>query len=327
MAATTLTDVIVPEVFNPYMIERTAELSALWTSGIITSVDDAVDLGDVNSQKGGKTVHMPFWQDLAGEDQILTTGANLTVNNITAAQDIAVLNARALVYGAKDLVSAIAGDDPMTAIGDLMAAKWARQQQKTLLSVLAGAFGAMAAESPAYGTLNISGLSGAAAYLDAEAFIDAVGILGDAEARLSGAMMHSATMRALKKQDLIDFIQPSDGGDPIPFYQGKRVIVDDSCPVSSGNYTTYIFGPGAIGYAEGSPKVPSEVERNALVGGGEEYLVSRRHFVLHPRGVAWVGSTAADTPTNTELATANKWDRVWEKKNVRMVRFIHKLAP
>jgi hypothetical protein len=325
MAATTLANVIIPDVFNPYVIERTAELSALWTSGIVANVD-GVDLGDVNSQQGGKTIHMPFWQDLTGADQILTTGADLTVANITAAQDIAVLNGRALVYGAKDLVAAIAGSDPMTAIGDLMAGAWARRFQQVLLNVLAGAFGAMAAESPAYGTLNIASLSGAAANIDADSMIDAMGILGDAEGALSGILMHSATLRSLKKQNLIDFIPDSRGEVEIPTYLGKRVIVDDGAPLSGSTYTTYIFGPGAIGYSEGTPKVPSEVERNALIGGGEEYLVSRRHFVLHPRGVAWTGSSAADTPTNAELATANKWTRRWEKKQIRMVRFTHKVG-
>jgi len=325
MAATVLTDVIVPEVFNPYVIERTAELSALWTSGIVAGVE-GVDLGDVNSQKGGKQVHMPFWQDLAGDDQLLDTTTNLTINPITAAQDIAVLNARALVYGAKDLVSALAGDDPMTAIGDLVADKWARRMQVSLISTLTGAFGALAAESTPKNTLNISTLSGAAAYFDAEVFIDALGLLGDAEARLTAVMVHSATFRSMKKQNLIDFIPDSRGEVNIPTYQGKRVIIDDGMPVSSGNYTTYLFGPGAIGYSEGTPKVPSETDRNPLIGGGEEYMVSRRHFVLHPRGIAWNGTPAKDTPTNAELATAGNWDRVWETKNIRMVRLIHKLA-
>jgi hypothetical protein len=130
----------------------------------------------------------------------------------------------------------------------------------------------------------------------------------------------------MKKQNLIDFIPDARGEVSIPTYLGKQVVVDDGAPVSAGNYTTYLFGPGAIGYSEGTPLVPSETDRNPLIGGGEEYLVSRRHFVLHPRGIAWIGSSAAETPTNVELATANKYDRVWEKKNVRMVRFIHKLG-
>jgi hypothetical protein len=139
--------------------------------------------------------------------------------------------------------------------------------------------------------------------------------------------VHSATLNLMLKDDLIDFVKPSDGSDDIPTYLGKRVVVDDSLPVSSGNYTSYIFGPGAIGYAEGSPKVPTETERQALVGGGTDILVNRRKFVLHPRGIRWTGSPgSAPTPTNTDLETANKWTKVWETKQIRIVRFIHKIA-
>lgn len=324
MAATTLSNVIVPEVFNPYVIERTAELSAFFASGIVGTVD-GVDLGDVNSQQGGKNVQMPFWQDLTGDDQILTTGTDLTIGNITASKDVAVLNARALVYGAKDLVSALAGDDPMAAVGTLIADKWTRQMQKALIYTLNGAMAALAAESVPKNVLDISGLSGAAAVADADSVIDAMGMLGDAEGKLTAVAMHSATERLYRKQNLIDYVLDSENK-PVAMYMGKRVIVDDSMPVSGGVYTDYFFGAGAIGYSEGTPKVGSEVERNALVGGGQEYLVSRRHFVLHPRGIKWKGTPAADTPTNAELATAGNWQRVFEPKNIRIVAFKHKNA-
>jgi hypothetical protein len=323
MAATILSDVIVPEVFRPYIIERTAELSAFWQSGIVAPVAE-LDVPD-----GGSTVKMPFWQDLVGDDQILTTSANLTVSNIEAAQDQAVVNGRALVYGAKDLAGALAGDDPMTAIGDLVAAKWARRMQAMLIATLNGSMGALAAESPSVNTLDISGLSGSLAVIDAESLIDAGGQLGDAETSLTALAMHSATERVLRKQDLIEYLPDSEGKMTIATYQGKRVIVDDGMPASNGTYTTYLFGPGAIGYGEGNPKVPVEIERNALTGGGEEYLVSRRHVVLHPRGIAWdpgSGVPAADTPTNTELAAAGNWLRKYEAKNIRIVRFLHKIA-
>src|SRR5690554_1422296 len=123
MPATVLSDVIVPEIFNPYVIERTAELSAFWQSGLVAPVPD-ITLGE-----GGSQVQMPFWQDLAGEDQLLSTDTNLSVGKIEAEKDVAVVNARALVYGAKDLAGALAGDDPMTAIGDLVASKWSRRMQ------------------------------------------------------------------------------------------------------------------------------------------------------------------------------------------------------
>jgi len=319
MPATVLSDVIVPEIFNPYVIERTAELSAFWQSGLVAPVPD-ITLGE-----GGSQVQMPFWQDLAGEDQLLSTDTNLSVGKIEAEKDVAVVNARALVYGAKDLAGALAGDDPMRAIGDLVASKWSRRMQATLIAVFNGAMGALGDEP--VNTLDISNLSGNAAVFDGEAFIDALGQLGDAETRLTAVACHSATYRLMKKQDLIEFIPDSEGKPTIPTYMGKRVIVDDGMPVSDGVYTTALFGEGAIGYAEGSPKVPSEIERNALIGGGEEYLVSRRHFILHPRGIKWKGTPAKDTPSNTELADKGNWERVYESKNVRIVRFVHRNAP
>lgn len=320
MAATVLADVIVPEVFHPYMIERTAELSALWESGIVAPV------ADLAVPDGGQRVPMPFWQDLLGDDQILSTDTDLTVGNVTSEKDVAVVNGRALPYGAKDLAGALAGDDPMDAIATLLGSKWARQMQKVVVSGLTGAMGALAAEGTPKNVFDISGLSGAAAVIESEALIDAGGMLGDAEGKLTSMAMHSATERKLRKLDLIDYLVDSEGKPTIATYQGKRVIVDDGMPVSSGVYTTYLFGPGAIGYGEGTPKVPVETDRNALVGGGEDILVSRRHFILHPRGIAFTGTFAKDTPTNAELATAAKWTRVYEPKNIRIVQFKHKLA-
>jgi len=54
--------------------------------------------------------------------------------------------------------------------------------------------------------------------------------------------------------------------------------------------------------------------------------VNRRRFVLHPRGVKWVGSPAGSSATNAELATGTNWVRVYEPKNVRIVAFKHKLG-
>lgn len=323
MAETVLSDVIVPEIFNKYVIERTAELSALWQSGIVAPVSD-ISLGE-----GGSTVQMPFWQDLTGDDQVLSTDTDLTASPIEAEKDVAVVNGRALVYGAKDLAGALAGDDPLQAIGDLVAGKWARQMQKAVIAVLNGSMGALGDEAPAKNTLDISSLSGAASVFDGDALIDALGTLGDAEGKIQALAVHSATHRLMKKQGLIDTIPPEDGKEEISLYQGKRVIVDDGMPVSTGKYTTYLFGAGAIGYAEGNPKVPSEVERNARAGGGQDTLFSRRHFVLHPRGIKWnpaSGVPAKDTPSNTELGAKANWSRVWEPKNIRIVRFVHRLA-
>ena len=104
----------------------------------------------------------------------------------------------------------------------------------------------------------------------------------------------------------------------------KRVIIDDSCPVASGVYTTYLFGPGAIGLGNGAAPVPTETDRDSLAG--DDILINRKHFILHPRGVKWVGTAAGASPTNTELTTGTNWSKVYEDKAIRMVKFVHKLV-
>jgi hypothetical protein len=133
--------------------------------------------------------------------------------------------------------------------------------------------------------------------------------------------MHSATETFLAKNDLIEYIRESDANPRVPTYLGKRVIVDDGLPAANGVYTTYIFGEGAFGLGEGAAPVPTEFDRDSLAG--DDIMINRRHFILHPRGVAW--QNANGNPTNTELATAANWERVYEPKNVRIVAFKHKL--
>lgn len=315
---TKIADVIVPEVFNPYVVNRTMELSALVQSGIVQNDPQF----DTLASAAAKTVNMPFWNDLTGDDEVLSDSAALTPGKITAGQDEAVILRRGRAWGANDLAANLAGDDPMRAIGDLVAAYWARMMQKALIATLDGVF---ASASMAGNVHDISALTGGEEKFSAKSFVDAVQKLGDAKSQLSGVLMHSATEAALAKQDLIQYIRPSEGSPEVPFYMGKRVIVDDSCPVNTDIYTTYIFGPGAVALGNGNPVgfVPTETDRDSLLG--EDYLINRKTYILHPRGVAFAGTPAGSSPTNAELATGTNWSRVYENKQIRIVKFVHKI--
>lgn len=318
MAVTKITDVIIPEVFNPYVVQRTMELSAIFSSGIAQRTAEF----DRLASSGAKTINMPYWTDLTGTDEVLSDSLALTPDKIGTNEDIATILRRGKAWGANDLAANLAGDDPMRVIGDLVAAYWARRYQATLISLLKGVF---AAANMSGNKLDISGLIGDAAKISAASFIDAVQLLGDAKDQLTAVVMHSAVEAALAKQDLIDYVQPSDASDRVPTYLNKRVIVDDSCPVATDVYTTYIFGAGAIAYGEGNPVgfVPTETDRDSLAG--EDYLINRRTFILHPRGVKWVGAPSGSSPSNAELETGTNWTRVYENKAIRMVAFEHKI--
>jgi hypothetical protein len=319
---TIITDVIVPEVFNPYVIQRTAELSAFYQSGIIARTPEL----DRLASSGGKLINMPFWEDLDGDDEVISDTDALTVGKIEAGQDVAALLTRGKAWSVNDLAKALSGDDPMAAIGNLVADYWARRFQVILIKTLDGIFGNTATGMD-YNKHDISGTPTAkdADVISAKTAVDAIYKLGDNANKLTGFAMHSATVAKLAKDDLIEYIKPSEGEPEVPYFLGKRVVVDDGLPVSSGVYTTYIFGQGAFGWGEGGAPKPTETGRDILAG--DDILVSRRHFILHPRGVAFKNaSVAGATPSNTELANYAYWERVYEPKNVRIVQFKHKLV-
>lgn len=327
MAGTNLQDVIVPELFNPYVIKQTMELSALVRSGIISNDSNF----DALASQAAPTVNMPFFEDLTGESEQVIEGADLEDNKIASNKDVAVIIRRAKMWSATDLAAALAGADPMQAIGTLVARFWERDMQKELIAILNGVFGTVPESEVrlASNILDISALSGAKANWSGSAFIDAEQRLGDAKAQLTGICMHSATEAYLKKQNLIETVQPSND---VAFgtYQGKRVIVDDGCPVSGGVYTTYLFGDGAIALGNGNPAgfVPTETDRAKRKGSGIDYLINRKTMILHPRGVAWQNAEVAKTegPSRTEVANPKNWKPVYEPKQIRIVAFKHKLG-
>jgi hypothetical protein len=317
MAATKIADVIVPSVFNPYVTERSTQLSELFESGIIATVGEL----NVFGMRGGTTLAMPFWKDLTGAEEILSDVVPLGVDKITSAQDIAVLHARGKAWGVNDLAEALSGDDPMAEIASLVGGFWSRRWQAMLLAILEGVFKSASMSGNIH---DISAGAGAAAVIGADAVVDAIYKLGDAASRLTAFAMHSATVAVLVKQGLIDFKEDRNGDPTLPYYMGKRVIVDDTMPVNAGVYTSYLFGAGAIGYADGGAPTPTETDRDSLAG--EDILINRRHFVMHPRGVAWVGTSTGVSPTNAELAIGTNWNRRYDPKNIRIVQFKHKIA-
>lgn len=328
MAVTKLSDVIVPEVWVPYVQQQTTEKSALVQSGIIAGNPELNNL----VTQGGKIINMPFFNDLTGDDQVVPNqGTNLSVDNITTGQDKAVLLIRGKAWGAHELAGALAGADPMQAIANRYVAWWNRQEQKILISILTGVFGTALSSH----VNDVSSGTGEAANITAGTVLDTKQSLGDAADVLTALVMHSAVYTSLQKQNLIAFIPNARGEVNIPTYLGYRVILDDGMPVSGEGadrvFTTYLVGSGAIARGEGVPTslTPVETDRNSL--GSEDYLITRRAFVLHPMGVAWKEpseyTNAADpTPANADLSAAANWGLVVDHKKVPLAAIKHKIA-
>ena len=320
MNETKIADVIVPELFTPYVIEKTAEKSVLLTSGIAVNSERLNQL--VNG--GGVTIEMPFWKDLTGDDEVLSDQRALTPGKITAGKDIAALLLRGKAWAANDLAGALAGDDPMNAIADRVSDYWARREQKILLSVLKGVFASTSMKSHV--------LDRSTKGISAEVILDGKQLLGDAADQLQGIMMHSAVYTELQKQKVIEYkevVDPNGNTITIPTYLTYAVVVDDSMPKSGDVYTSYIFARGVVARGTGVPvsQVPTETDRDSLAG--VDVLINRIAQVIHIYGIKWIGNPANpedSTPANSDLEKGTNWEKVYEDKNIGVVAINHRLT-
>ena len=324
-----LSDIIIPGTTNGIMLDgvitRKSYLkNAFFTSGIIqNSVAPSVNADlDSTLDNGGKHIQMRSQLEPRDAEQIIDDTTDLTVDKLAQAYESTPVYIRGKAYGETDLAVDLGGSDPMEALGDFWANYWAYRMQVLMINVVAGALGAANAGGNVY---DISAVADPGKLLTASSFILASQLLGDASDQIVAVAMHSAFYAQLLLQDLITF-QPNSGqGAPIPYYMTKAVIVDDGLPYNSGTKigTLYMFKKGSIVLKEGKMKTPVEVDRSSLVNGGQEWMVSRKKFIMHPVGFRFdpAASLAAPTPSNAEAALTTNWTRVYDTKEVGIVAF------
>lgn len=326
MSATKIADIIEPRIFNPYLARATKELSVIFRSGLVVQSPNLDNL----ASGAGRTFNMPFWNDLTGDAELLSDTVPLTVAGTDADQMVAVKQGWGRAWGANDLAAEIAGSDPMKAIANRIAKWWGRWYQKVLVAIVKALFVAGGGVLRATHLLSIA-VEDADDVTDDTRFNQASALatqlkLGDAMFDITAILMHSVTYGRLVTLNQIDFLPTSVQDVKIPFWQGKQVMVDDGMPTRAGTtsgtvYTTLFFGQGVFGWGEGTPKTPSETDRDSLQG--DDILVNRKEYILHPQGVSWTGSFAGAFPSLAELGTANKWTKVLDTKDIPLLALEH----
>jgi hypothetical protein len=105
----------------------------------------------------------------------------------------------------------------------------------------------------------------------------------------------------------------------VPTYLGCRVIVSDDVETSgsgaSTEYATYVFSPGSVASGE-QANLDIETDRDVLAK--SDALALDAHYLYHPVGAKWSVTTA--NPTRAQLETASNWSKVFETKNVGIIR-------
>jgi hypothetical protein len=331
--ATLRSDVIIPEIFTPYVIEQSTQRNQFLASGVVQP------MAELNATEGGDFVNVPFWKaNLSGDLEVLSDSTSLTPGKITADKQVGVILHRGRAFEARDLAALAAGSDPMAAIGAKVGEYVANQQQADLYKCLEGVFGSLTgSDSPAVDALRFD-TSGATA-LGPRQVAKARAILGDQGDKLTAVAMHSACYYDLVERKAIDYVTNTEarlttlatgastinavggsvaaayGDVSVPTYMGLRVIVSDDITNSAGNYACYFFTAGAIASGE-QAAMRTETDRDILAK--SDAMSLDMHYIYHPVGAKWAVTTT--NPTRAQLATVGNWSKVYETKNIGIVR-------
>ena len=334
MASTVRSDVIIPEIFTPYLVEATTQRDAFLASGVVAPLEA------LNATEGGDFVNIPNWKaNLAGDFEVLTDSTSLTVGNITADKQVGVILHRGRAFESRDLAGLAAGSDPMAAIGDKLGAYIANQRQKDLVQSLAGVFGSLNNNTNAsafFGLTIDSELADTPTVLSPRHVAEARALLGDAGDKLSVIVMHSKTFYDLYERRAIDYVDDTlvrgtsttqsggsiagaYGSPQVPVYMGMRVVVSDDVETAGSGSTTeygvYFMTAGSVASGE-QAGINVETDRDIL--SKSSAMSVDLHYVYHPVGAKWNVTTV--NPSRSDLATATNWAKVYETKNIGMVR-------
>jgi len=328
-------DIIIPEVFTPYVIEQTTARDAFLASGVVAP------MAELNATEGGDFVNVPFFSaNLSGDFEVLTDSSSLTPGKITTDKQVGVILHRGRAFESRDLAALAAGSDPMAAIGQKIGAYIANQRQKDLLSCLDGVFGSVNStdSNAAFFGLTIDGGSGdSPTGLSPRHVAKAKALLGDQGDKLAAVCVHSAIYYDLVERKMVDYVLATDGNggsatasggsiagayggnDTVPTYCGLRVIVsDDVTTTGSGaskEYSTYFFTQGAVASGE-QAGLTTETDRDILAK--SDAMSIDLHYCYHPVGAKWAVTTT--NPTPAQLQTVSNWSKVYETKNLGIVR-------
>ena len=273
--ATLRSDLIIPEVFTPYLIEATTQTDSFLQSGVVQPLAEL----NLSAERGGDFVKIPFYKaNLTGDFEVLSDSTSLTPAKITADNQIAAVLHRGRAFSSRDLAALAVGGgvDPMAAIAQKMAAYVNNQKQKDLYSCLTGAFGSINANSSssALFDLTIDSESGdSPTVLSPRHVAKAQALLGDQGGKLTAIAMHSKVFYDLVERNAIDRIYDNTGAPDsdatggstvrafenptVNTFMGLRVIVSDDIPTTgsgaSTEYASFMFGAGAVFTGEQAP--------------------------------------------------------------------------
>lgn len=332
MAATRLSDVITQPILASYQAEDPIYKTAIFESGVLetNSIINQLAAGASN------LINIPFWKPIDSSVEPNYSNDNpadiAVPRSITSAEQTARIAYLNEGFSAAMLVKELSNQDPTAEVAKRLNRFWRENVQRRLVATLTGLFNDNVAGNSGDMVVDISNTTTVtdANKFNLGAFIDADATFGDALTETGAIMVHRKVYSLMQKAKEIEFIPSPDTNVNVPYYAGKRVIVDNSVPVigtgATAQYVSIIFGEGAIGYGMNQPTngtTIAYVDEQAN-GGGVETIWTRRNIILHPAGYKFTSTTITGNGTETpkvsaswsDLALATNWERVFDRKNV-----------
>ena len=311
-------------------------ITALLNSGAL--VEDATIRGLIRN--GSNLYTIPFYNVLGGEEDNYDGQTDITETEHSGASQSGVVYGRAHSWADRDFVHDFnSGADPMRSIVAQTSHFWAKKKQARMIKILTAVFGITGNDKWDLHTLNIASTTATASdtnKVDAASAADAMQQAnGDNAGVYSMAVMHSKVAANLAKQQLLQYRKYTDPMGierivNIADWNGLTVIVDDGVPATASGtatgemeYTTYLFGRGALLGASAPVKTPVETGRERKKYGGYDYLINRLRETIHPNGFSWTMDMASvSSPTDTNLGNTSNWKLVADPKLIPMARLI-----
>jgi len=319
-----LQDLFQATLWTNDILNEAPELKNILNSPLIITSPDLQST--VNAAKAGSRFEMPYIDepDYTEPEAMDDSDDEITTNKLAWSNMFAVLGLYSKAYKYSHLAALLARDsDPAKVIRDVIGNYWARDLQRRMINILVG----ISKKAGTDLTLEVNDTIGASV------IIDGVSLLGDHQDKFEEMFVHSKIYADLKKQNLIEVIQPSEeGAKPIEMYGNYKVTVNDLMPVDTdkdGNkrYTSIIAQRGIFAFAQkelGGDMPLIELHRNPLSGkgSGDTTVISRQGFVLHPVGWSWRKSGMS--PTLADLAKDTNWEKKFQTKQQRFVKIVTK---
>jgi len=321
--------------FDPVTYTRIVEKAVMAKSALFnsTAIARSAEFDDL-ARSAGTSVIMPYIDELDGTAEVGSRDASirgevhaLAMGDVKAQKDYLSHS-----WGVSKLDAQLAGvENVLRTDAERTAGFWVRNFDRLLLNKLTGVIENNIANDGGDMVKDISkdttGAAGATNKASAEAIIDTVLTMGDSFDELGLWVFPTQVYGTLLKLDAAMFVQPSQ---LLPFrtYRGVPCVVTDGVAPKQGTnqkiFTSFALGAGSVLFGSANGLGGENVivnDEHAAKNMGAKDLITRQNGLImtiqgHTSKAPIVGANAG--PEVDAYANASSWDRVYDRKFVRI---------